>query len=116
MPITLTTPIQTGAVDSNGPYTEVKLAPITLDPTTDSVWLVCQYGNTVNGIWVPGVNVGVVANKSFCVKDAGEDTDYTDMVTKLIEQSDVGKSFYDRIATILYQWLLDKGHYIGTIS
>ena len=114
MPITLTTPIQTGAVDPNGPYAEVKIVQFTMDTIKKYIWIVCQYGNTVNGNWTPGIKAGVAVDKTFGIKDEGEDTDYTDMVTAVSAAAD--EVYYDKVKNILYQWLLDKDHYIGTIS
>jgi hypothetical protein len=116
MPITLTTPIQTGALDPEGPYEEVKILEFTPNAVNKTIVILCQYGNTVNGEWVPGIKAGIVADQGFIVRDEGEGTDYTIMAAKLIVADDVGKSFYDRISGILYQWLLDKGHYVGTIT
>ena len=108
MPITLTTPIQTGAVDPNGPYEEVKIVQFVLDTINKCIWINCQYGNTAEGDWVPGVKAGIAADRSFCIKDEGEDTDYTDMVTA--ESAAADEVYYDKVKTILYQWLLDMGH------
>jgi len=114
MTITLTTPIQTGTVDPAGPYEEVKIIQFVLDTVAKCIWVNCQYGNTTGGVWVPGVKAGAAVDRSYCIKDEGEDTDYTDMVTA--ESVAADEVYYDKVSAILYQWLLDKGHYIGTIT
>jgi hypothetical protein len=114
MPITLTTPIQTGALDPNGPYAEVKISQFLLDTVDKCIWITCQYGNTDEGVWIPSIKAGLVVDRSYCIRDEGEDTDYTDMVTA--ESAAAEEVYYDKVKTILYQWLLDKGHYVGTIT
>ena len=112
MPILLTTPVQTGVLDPNGPYLQVKIIQFTLDSIFKRIDLVCQYGNT-DGEWVPGIRAGDVADKGFRIEDKDGGTDYTDMITAISAAAD--EVYYDKVKAILYQWLIDNSYYAGTI-
>ena len=112
MPIQLTSPIQTGSLDSNGPYTQVKVIGVGLDVLKRRIDLICQYGNTVDGVWVGGLET--VSNRSVTIKDEDETHhDFTDITAN--ESEDAGEVYYDRESEILYQYLIDKDIFIGTI-
>jgi len=109
MPIQLTTPIQTGAIDPNGPYEQVKIIIFSLNTVVPNIEILCQYGNTVESVWVPGVRVGDVADQAFRIE--GDDYD----VMTAVKSVAADEVYYDETKELLYQWLLDNDHYIGTI-
>jgi len=113
MPIQLTTALQTGVIDPSGPYTQVKIITFTLNTIRKFIEVNCQYGNTVNNEWVPGIATGSASNQTLIIQDSGEATDYTDMITA--ESAAEGEVYYDKVKEILYQWLIDNEYYDGTI-
>jgi len=123
MPITLTTPKATGDLDPNAAgnqYTQVKITKQTIDLTRKLLTVTVSYGNTVNGHWVPGI----LPAMSFAAIDqpANGDqpavTDFTDLVGTAPAAPVEGTptpSLYDQVSKRLYQWLLAKQFFPGTI-
>lgn len=109
MPIQLQTPFNIGAADPNSPYSQVKILEFTLRPTLHQIRLLTQYGNTVGGVWVSGVGVSNITVREYVINDG----DYSTMVASA--SAGAGEVYYDKVSGLLYQWLLDQGHYAGTI-
>ena len=108
MPIQLTTPFDTGAIDS-GSYGQVKIIAMNIDLIERKIDLRVQHGNTVNDEWVSGIIVRDITSKDFTIRD----TDYTTIIATESEAAE--ELYYDKVADTLYQWLIDNAHYIGTI-
>jgi len=109
MPLQLTTPLSVGAIDVNSPYQQVKIVEVKLCLTAGYIDLTTQAGNTVNGRWTNGMGIEGATVKRFRV----EGSDYNTMVgAKSLGADDV---YYDRVASLLYQCLIDKGHFSGSI-
>jgi hypothetical protein len=107
MPIALTTAKDPGDMDVTT-YGEVKIVTFSLWPNLNMIDITTEYGNTVAGEWVRS-NLGMAAQNQFRV----EGSDYAAMVTALSLDGD--EPIYVGAARVLYQWLLDAGHFVGTI-
>ena len=138
MPILLTTPKMTGDLDpdaQNGQYAELKIIQQMINTKAAVIELVLEYGNTVDGSWVSGISkpervqISDGPPQMGCT-DAGDPeatppvpanwveiapatTDYTDLLSSL--PTDANELIYDGAARVLYQWLIDKGLFAGTI-
>lgn len=109
MPLQLTTPLSVGAIDVNSPYQQVKIVEVKICLTSGYIDLTTQVGNTIDGSWVNGMGIEGVTVKRLRVEGA----DYgTMMAAKSVAADEV---FYQKVADLLYQWLIDKSHFIGTI-
>ena len=104
MPIQLTTPIQTGDLDINGPYQQVKIIEVLTYVTQQVIVVTCQYGNTITNNWVPGVLTGAAATQQYQVL-------FADVIA---EEPEEGETAYEATSRILYEWLLDNNKFIGT--
>lgn len=109
MPIDLTVDLNPGDLDS-GVYGEVKIVSFELNSVDKFIKIVCEYGNTVASVWTPGT---AARRQAFMIVDTGVDTDFTDMIANLCP--DTSTSIYDAASDKLYQWLIDKVIYSGTI-
>lgn len=110
MPIQLTTPFATGALDPGGPYQKAKIAVFSVHVEARLIEIVVHYGNVVDGAWIPGMLVPGVTVKTFRIEGSAYDA--------LVAQTSAGAGelYYDKVAGALYQWLLDNGHYAGTVQ
>lgn len=102
--ITLTTPFDPGDLAAGG-YAELKIISCRILPIDQTVELVCEYGDTIASVWTPGV----VPRKTYYVTD-------TDFTTIEAELPDGGEALMAGTEREFYQWLIDQGHYSGTIS
>lgn len=110
MSIQLTTPLSVGDLDGNSPYQEAKIIDFKLFSADKRMELVVQLGNTIAGKWTPPVlSMGTITVKRFEISD----TDYDTLVAT--QSLAVGEVYYQKVSEALYQWLLDNGHYVGTI-
>lgn len=122
MPIQLTTPKDTGDLDPNAAqYAQVKIVHQGIDVSAKIITLRVELGNTVNGAWQPGIlppSNYVIKNRPAVmvggVETAPASPAYDSLVTQL--PGNTTESIYAQSADILYQWLLDNGHYVGTIQ
>jgi hypothetical protein len=124
MPWTLTTPVETGDLDTVD-YAELQIVRMThlSLPDAESIVVDLQYGNTVNGVWVEGI--AIPTGKAKTVTIIG--TDYTDLITNAIpdvQTSDPSNPnyYYDASASVwvertfaaskrgLYEWMYDNGY------
>lgn len=124
MPLDLTTPFQTGDLDPNGPYSQVKIVKMTHDSVAETIEIQVEYGNTALGEWEPGVKeqeMYLVENSPAEYDDQGNETvpagtDYDLLVAKLCGVGNDNTPIYTRVKQELYQWLIDEGYFAGTIS
>ena len=109
MPIQLTSPLSVGTIDVNSPYQQVKILQINLLSAVKRIELTVQHGNTINGTWTPGRAIEGTTVQRFKILDSEYDT--------LIAAKSAGADevYYDKVGALLYQWLLDEEHYVGTI-
>jgi hypothetical protein len=110
MPLQLTTPISAGDLDpSAGSYTQVKV--VSLLWREGAVTVTVEKGNSDGGVWYPGL-----APVEFTIYDDPaadpEITDYTDLITHV---SNDGELTYAAVKRGIYEWLIAKGHYAGTV-
>lgn len=122
MPIQLTSAFDAGDWDAGKTYGQARIVFFSLDNLSERISLTVQLGNTVSGKW----ETGRLPLKEFVIEDKPHDLDengdpipntddpqYTTLVDKLCP--DTSTRIYDASATEMYQWLLDQGHYAGTI-
>lgn len=103
MPIQLTTVFAVGDFDTDD-YQHVRVVSFTLHSVQNFIEVECQYGNTVNGVWVGGTKAPEVHKI--------EGADYAAMVAKLPQG---GETIYQAAGREIYQWLIDQGKYVGTL-
>lgn len=108
MTIELTTAFDPGDI-AEGSYTHVKVISFVVDIRRKAIMIDTLYGVESGGEFTDGVEVPRSTRKRF--KITGNDFDA--MVSKLTSAADV--LIYDEVARELYQWLLDKGHFAGSI-
>lgn len=109
MPLQLTTPLSVGAIDANSPYQIVKILQLNIYPGAKVIELTLQHGNVVDGVFVPGMAVEGVTVKRLTVSSP----DYETLVAAKSAGAD--EVYYDKVSNLLYQWLLDNSHFVGTI-
>jgi len=63
----------------------------------------------VESAWVGSIGVPNITVREYAV----EGEDYGTMIASV--SAGAGENYYDKVAGLLYRWLLDKGHYLGTI-
>jgi hypothetical protein len=109
MPIQLTTPVSGGDFEPAA-LTHAKIVSFTLTVELKKILLRAQLGSMANSVFQPAAYLTVGATvRDFEV--AGEE--YDTMVAT--EASAEGAVLYDEVSIALYQWLIDKGHFAGTI-
>ena len=123
--IQLTTPISVGILDSNA-YTHVKITKMTWDDEVKRIDLVARAGRVVNSKFVPGIETIAtfkqhqIANYTMGPgPEHPEDpptvvTDYDDLIAESLT-SGADEPVYEEVANALYQWILDKELYAGTL-
>ena len=121
MPLQLTTAIDVGDLDSHD-YTHVMITDFYLDTRHRAIQVATAEGYLVDGTFVRGEKS---RDKRFEIMDIPErgvegepghtaaDPQYSDMAGETYGHN--SKLLYDDVATALYQWMVDQGHYAGTI-
>ena len=107
--IQLTTPYVVGATDPNGPYTHVKILKFGADLENMFIQFTAQMGTISGSDFIKGIRSKGTTLRTFEVINDDFDT----LVAKLT--SAAGVAIYDEVARELYQYLIDKGEYAGTI-
>jgi len=102
MPWQLTTPIDAGDLDPNGPYSQVTIMMQAHDRRRNMIRLELEYGNTVDGQWVPGLQP---ANQELNPTIEGQA--YIDLVSGHMTVD--GELTYDAAKRGLYEHLRSKG-------
>lgn len=109
MPLLLTTPLDMGAVDVD--YTHVKVIAFSVNLVGDFLEISVAHGTEDGeGDFIVGKRVGGVTHKGYELRGA----DYVTILSKVT--SAAGVLIYDEVARELYQWLIDNGHFVGTIE
>lgn len=103
MPWQLTTPVDTGDLDPNGPYAQVKIMKFTHDSRIQRIHIALEYGNTVDDEWVPGKQP---SSRPSSVVITGDD--YISFVSTHTTEDD--ELTYNATKRGLYEWLLANGH------
>lgn len=113
MAILLTTPLDTGDIDSVD-YAEAKMLEFVWDGNSEQMRLLMQYGNTVSGEWIPGkpFNGPVYSNPQYHLITGQA---YVDCVSEYCTCSGTPVLVYENVKNILYQYLVDQDIYPGTI-
>jgi hypothetical protein len=120
MPLLLTTPVDTGDLDSFS-YDRVKIINFRVDVEGEAIEFEVQFGSVVDNNWVPGL---MKRNKRFSIRNEGrldengdliqgERQEYNEVVSSV---SLTDELIYDGVARVLYQWLLDNDHFVGTLD
>lgn len=107
MPIQLTTPMSMGDIDDD--YTHVKIIKFEVNLAAQVIEFRTAHGFIDAGDFVLGQNVGQTTRKRFELNGP----DFASIITK--QTSAAGVLIYDEVARELYQWLIDNGHFAGTI-
>lgn len=117
MPILLTTAFDPGDLDPGKSYTHVKIVHLEHDVEGQAIRLICKRGYLAGGVFVVGGVSPVMVHQ---IQDQPSleppGTDYTSLVAETVVSGDVGELVYDVNAQHLYQHLLTKGEYVGTIA
>ena len=126
MTITLTTPETSnpGHGHSGTSYPEVKIVQVDHDIIAKRLVLHMQYGETVSGEWVGSIDMErhtePILNFEGIADGLGGWTEEPDPAYDLFMVSQYASStstfLYDEVSTVLYQYLIDDGRYVGTIT
>lgn len=108
MPIQLTTAFDPGELDVND-YAYAKIEQFIMYPSAKRIEVMTRLGYIDNGVLVYGIPLEGKTVKKFVI----EGEDYDTMVAE--ESVASGEVYYDEVSRLLYQWLLDEGHFSGTI-
>lgn len=106
--IQLATSYNVGDVDPNGPYTHVKILRFSADLEHQRIHFSTQMGTMSGDDFVKGIRAKGSTVQNFDI----DHDDYLAIVAKTTSAQ--GVLIYDEVARELYQWLIDKGHYVGT--
>ena len=119
MPISLTTAFsyEPGHGQSTISYGEVKIICFTQVTEENRIDMHVQYGDTVDGKWVPGVvpvHMLSIQDTPAIPPDIPAGNDYLMFVGTKYPTS-TSNLLYVEVANTLYQYLIDQGLYAGTI-
>ena len=120
MPIQLTAPFKVGDFDDEN-YTTVKILHFSWDNVNKMMQIACVLGRMAAGKFAAGKKEPlVVVIKDIPAQgvegDPGyvpADPQYTDLVTGT--HANANELVYAAVQRFLYQWLLDRGYFTGTI-
>lgn len=104
--IILTTAKNTGDLDPNGPYTHVKILYFTFNTKDSFIIAVTAIGYIASEVFVEGIS-----NLRKEVMITGQD--YLDLIAMT---PDSGLTIYAAAAKKLYQYLIDHGHFVGSVE
>lgn len=111
--ILLTTPFDSGDFDSDIQYTHIKIVDFTLHSTLKTIYINVCYGHLDGGgIFLAGVKQVIRYAIQDFPNSSPPGTDYTGLVTQAPQ---TGELIYSAASRVLYEYLLTKGHYAGTI-
>jgi len=108
--ILLTTPVDPGAHDPGKTYTHIKIAHLDIYLESRNLNFACNGGYLVGGEYQWGAMEVMETNKTFGIHEA----DFDNIVANTLTTA-AGVRVYDEVANALYQWLLDNGHFAGTL-
>ena len=126
MTIALTTPLEYPAEHGCPAETlgEVKIIDFHVSIVESWLTITTQYGNTVDGTWIPGCAAG----NEITVRNEPAQFDPADLENSILADpaynilvgtsltSAAGVPTYGEVSKGLYQFLVDKEHYIGTVN
>ena len=101
MPWSLTTPISSGDLDATS-YGEVKIVRQTHDSVRRIITVDLEYGNTVEDVWVPGIQPRGKLGSAYI-----QGTDYSTLVAN--SEPELNEKTYDAVKRGLYAYLNTKG-------
>lgn len=123
MPVQLTNPFNPGDNDPGKTYAQAKIVRQEIDLIHKWIAVHIQYGDTVNGVWVPGAASPLKrltiensepqynnADPPEIVVPAG--TEFTTMLSKLALNNE---TLYNGVARELYSYFITKGLLAGTV-
>jgi len=110
MPIQLTTPFNVGEADVTSPFQSVKIQVTEILPDVRRINFVTRLGNDGENGFQYGLALEGVTVKRFSVADE----EYDAMISA--KSAGANEVYYDKVGALLYQWLLDKGYFVGSIS
>ena len=106
MPILLTTPADPGDNDSGNTYPRAKIYNFSLNTLAKEINVNFAYGDVVDDVWAHG--------NGLRTKDVGiKGADYDTLIAAL---SNDGEGVYAGAHRLLYQYLIDNGHLVGTVE
>jgi hypothetical protein len=106
MPVTLTTAADPGDNDPGQSYPKCKVLHFNIDMLAKQINFTLGYGDVVDTSWVIGNGVRA---KDFTIIG----TDYDTMIAAA---SLADEAVYAGAKRVLYQWLIDEEHIVGTID
>ena len=110
--IELTTVFASGDMAADD-FTHVRIQSFNVDLAKKQIAIDTLYGTESGGDFVAGVDVPRITRKRFHITNVGEAAEYDAIAAKLTSDADV--PIYEEVARELYQWLLDKAHFVGSI-
>lgn len=126
MTIALTTPhiYDPGHGDAPEVSNEIKIVDFHMSIVESCLTIITQYGNTSEDVWIagnaPGHDITIKNTPAQIHPDDPEqsipaDPSYNILVGTSMTSA-TGVPIYGEVSDSLYQYLIDKGHYIGTIT
>ena len=103
MPWELDTPVTTGGLDLSGPYDQIMIIRQGHDARRRWITLEMEYGNTLSGVWVPGVANPIGAEVSCVILD----DDYSTLINT--HTTNDGELTYNAVKRGLYEYLSASG-------
>lgn len=100
--ITLTTAFNPGDLDTTT-YSKVRITRYIMNTVENWISLTVEYGNYTNSQWTKGV----APEKNFTIQGS-------DFATLVVKAPQNGETIYEAAARELYNYLIDKGYFIGT--
>ncbi len=120
MPIQLTTPLdhKAGHDIPNAIYTHIKITSFRMIPDAQAIELIINYGTNIDGVFTKGrthQRVMWIKNKEEdTINNIPADPIYNNLMIAAVASAE-SAPLYTEVARSLYEWLINKGHYEGTI-
>jgi hypothetical protein len=106
MAVLLTTPADPGDSDAGQAYLRAKIYSFQINLLAKEIQIVFGFGDESAGVWTHGDGLQI---RNVQISEA----DYTTLIAAL---SNDGETVYAGAERLLYQYLIDNGHLIGTIE
>lgn len=117
MPLQLTT-AKAAVDDANAAveYTQVKIVGFTILPNDKQIQVTVEYGNTVSDVWQWAMPYGQrLSRMTYVLANIEGGVQHYDDIVVAAASTAAGQSAYALAKQSLYQWLIDEGHFAGTI-
>ena len=108
--ILLSTPFSVGDAGGGYSYTHVKAVTRYDEPGAKTLVMQCRHGYLDAGEFVAGVEIAGVTTQEHVLND----TDYDALFEATSAAAD--EVYIDELTKLADQWLIDEGHYIGTVA